>query len=117
MLLLSVSFILGRVLFSMKYMFEEQSLSITIFEANDLPSADEDTGTSDPYIRVMLLPDTKRRFETLVRKIIFIACKTKSSAVAGNVTFCHIFYSYYTQYNESSFLRHKRKAKLSHLYF
>eukprot|EP00112_Aurelia_sp_Birch-Aquarium-sp1_P010756 Seg229.5 transcript_id=Seg229.5/GoldUCD/mRNA.D3Y31 product="Synaptotagmin 1" pseudo=true protein_id=Seg229.5/GoldUCD/D3Y31 len=58
--------VLGRVLFSMKYLFEEQSLSITIFEANDLPSADEDTGTSDPYIRVMLLPDTKRRFETLV---------------------------------------------------
>ena len=84
----------------MKYMFEEQSLSITIFEANDLPSADEDTGTSDPYIRVMLLPDTKRRFETLVRKIIFIACKFKLRAVAGIVTFCHIFYSYST--NESS---------------
>jgi len=57
--------VLGSVKFSMVYDFQEQNLSITIFEANDLPSADED-GASDPYIRVMLLPDTKRRFETVV---------------------------------------------------
>ena len=55
----------GRVKFSMIYQFQEQNLTITIFEANDLPSADED-GASDPYIRVMLLPDTKRRYETVV---------------------------------------------------
>ena len=49
----------------MVYDFKEQNLSITIFEATDLPAADEG-GESDPYIRVMLLPDTKRRFETSV---------------------------------------------------
>ena len=49
----------------MVYDFQEQNLTISIFEANDLPSADEE-GASDPYIRVMLLPDTKRRFETVV---------------------------------------------------
>ncbi|XP_065051858.1 synaptotagmin-2-like isoform X2 [Rhopilema esculentum] len=57
--------VLGRVKFSMVYDFKEQNLSITIFEATDLPAADEG-GESDPYIRVMLLPDTKRRFETSV---------------------------------------------------
>ena len=51
----------------MKYDFDEQSLIVTIFEAQDLPSADEG-GASDPYIRVMLLPDTKKRYETLVRE-------------------------------------------------
>ena len=64
-LLMHFLFMLGSVKFSMVYDFQEQNLSITIFEANDLPSADED-GASDPYIRVMLLPDTKRRFETVV---------------------------------------------------
>eukprot|EP00794_Sanderia_malayensis_P012747 gene12747-14053_t len=57
--------VLGRVNFGMQYNEIEQSLTVTIFEATDLPSADEE-GASDPYIRVMLLPDTKRRFETMV---------------------------------------------------
>ena len=56
---------LGKVKFSMRYDFKDQNLHVTIFEARDLAAADE-AGTSDPYIRVMLLPDTKRRFETLV---------------------------------------------------
>ncbi|XP_057292798.1 synaptotagmin 1-like [Hydractinia symbiolongicarpus] len=56
---------LGRVRFGLEYDVDAESLSVTIYEARDLPSADEG-GASDPYIRVMLLPDTKRRYETIV---------------------------------------------------
>ena len=53
------------VRFSFEYDFDAETLEVTIFEARDLPAADEN-GLADPYIRVMLLPNTKQRFETLV---------------------------------------------------
>ena len=64
----------------MVYDFQEQNLAITIFEANDLPSADEE-GASDPYIRIMLLPDTKRRFETVV--CVLISLKLRVADLFG----------------------------------
>ncbi|KAH9637513.1 hypothetical protein HF086_010924, partial [Spodoptera exigua] len=38
-----------------------------IFEARDLPIKDV-TGSSDPYIKVFLLPDRKKKFQTKVHR-------------------------------------------------
>ena len=40
-------------------------MTVGIIEAKDVPAKDL-SGTSDPYVRVLLLPDKKKRFETKV---------------------------------------------------
>lgn len=42
-------------------------LTISILQAADLMSMDSG-GTSDPYVRVLLLPDKKKKFDTKVHK-------------------------------------------------
>ncbi|XP_065667144.1 synaptotagmin-1 [Hydra vulgaris] len=59
------SIVPGKVRFSLEYDEEAEVLKVTIIEAQNLPAADEG-GASDPYIRVMLKPDTRRRYETIV---------------------------------------------------
>jgi len=39
----------------------------TVFQAKDLPAMDL-SGTSDPYVRVTLLPDKKHRLDTKVKR-------------------------------------------------
>jgi len=38
-----------------------------VFQAKDLPAMDL-SGTSDPYVRVKLLPDKKHRLDTKVKR-------------------------------------------------
>ena len=56
---------LGRIHFTLDYSFNENSLTVGVIEAQDVPAKDF-SGTSDPYARVMLLPDKKKKFETKV---------------------------------------------------
>lgn len=42
-------------------------LTVGILQAADLMSMDSG-GTSDPYVRVLLLPDKKKKFDTKVHK-------------------------------------------------
>jgi len=42
-------------------------LSVNIIEATDLPGMDM-SGTSDPYVKVYLLPEKKPKFETRVHR-------------------------------------------------
>ena len=56
---------LGRVHYKVKYNIDLKVLSVTVIECKDLPPADVN-GASDPYVRIMVLPDTKKHFETLV---------------------------------------------------
>ena len=58
----------GRVRFTLDYSFNENSLAVGIVEAQDVPAKDF-SGTSDPYARVMLLPDRKKKFDTKVSRI------------------------------------------------
>ena len=52
--------------YKLNYDFDTDILSVAIIECKDLPSADEG-GASDPYVRIMVLPDTKKRhYETIV---------------------------------------------------
>ena len=58
----------GRVHFTLDYSFNNNTLTVGVVEAQDVPAKDF-SGTSDPYARVMLLPDRKKKFDTRVSMI------------------------------------------------
>ncbi|CAG2069473.1 unnamed protein product, partial [Timema podura] len=58
---------LGRLQYKLEYDFNSNSLSVTVIQAEDLPALDMG-GTSDPYVKVYLLPDKKKKFETKVHR-------------------------------------------------
>lgn len=73
----------------MEYDFQGNTLSVTVIQAEDLPALDMG-GTSDPYVKVYLLPDKKKKFETKVHR--------KTLNPVFNETFqfkVHIFIYYY----------------------
>ena len=51
----------------LEYDFNQNSLSVTVIQAEELPAL-EIGGTSDPYVKVYLLPDKKKKFETKVHR-------------------------------------------------
>ncbi|XP_049878717.1 synaptotagmin-10-like isoform X2 [Pectinophora gossypiella] len=57
----------GKLHFALKYDHEVEALVVKIFEARDLPVKDV-SGSSDPYIKVFLLPDRKKKFQTKVHR-------------------------------------------------
>ncbi|KAF8571214.1 hypothetical protein P879_00607 [Paragonimus westermani] len=60
----------GKLHFSLDYDFQKGELTVGVLEAVDLPAMDM-CGTSDPYVKLYLLPNKKRKFETKVhRKIL-----------------------------------------------
>ena len=58
---------LGRIQFSVIYDFQDQTLTLRIIRAVSLPAKDI-SGTSDPYVKIMLLPDKKRKLTTNVKR-------------------------------------------------
>ncbi|XP_040049641.2 synaptotagmin-6 [Gasterosteus aculeatus] len=56
----------GRINISLKYDYENEALIVNILKAADLPAKDL-CGTSDPYVKVYLLPDRKK-FQTRVHR-------------------------------------------------
>ncbi|CAG0898330.1 unnamed protein product [Darwinula stevensoni] len=58
---------LGRLQYRLEYDFNQNTLSVTVMQAEDLPALDMG-GTSDPYVKVYLLPDKKKKFETKVHR-------------------------------------------------
>ncbi|XP_062861893.1 synaptotagmin-10 [Trichomycterus rosablanca] len=57
----------GKLSFGLSYDYEEQALVVHILKALDLPAKDF-TGTSDPYVKMYLLPDRKKKFQTRVHR-------------------------------------------------
>ncbi|XP_070784862.1 synaptotagmin-10 isoform X2 [Enoplosus armatus] len=57
----------GKLSFSLCYDYEEQALVVRILKALDLPAKDF-TGTSDPYVKIYLLPERKKKFQTRVHR-------------------------------------------------
>ncbi|KAK7108304.1 synaptotagmin-1 isoform X2 [Littorina saxatilis] len=58
---------LGKLQFSLDYDFQKGELSVTVIQAADLPGMDM-SGTSDPYVKVYLAPDKKKKYETKVHR-------------------------------------------------
>ena len=57
----------GTLTFAMQYTPSESEFRVRVLKANNLPPKDV-TGTSDPYVKVQLLPDTKTKHQTRVMK-------------------------------------------------
>ncbi|XP_060882837.1 synaptotagmin Va isoform X2 [Labrus mixtus] len=58
---------LGKLEYSLDYSFTDNQLIVGIIQAQDLPAMDIG-GTSDPYVKVYMLPDKKKKFETKVQR-------------------------------------------------
>ncbi|XP_013361951.1 PREDICTED: synaptotagmin-7 isoform X2 [Chinchilla lanigera] len=58
---------LGRIQFSVGYDFQESTLTVKILKAQELPAKDF-SGTSDPFVKIYLLPDKKHKLETKVKR-------------------------------------------------
>ncbi|XP_025833213.1 synaptotagmin-10-like [Agrilus planipennis] len=57
----------GKLHFALRYDKEVEGLVVKVLEARDLPIKDV-SGSSDPYIKVYLLPDRKRKYQTKVHR-------------------------------------------------
>uniref|UniRef100_A0A667HKM6 Synaptotagmin 10 n=1 Tax=Lynx canadensis TaxID=61383 RepID=A0A667HKM6_LYNCA len=57
----------GKLNFTLQYDYENELLIVKIIKALDLPAKDF-TGTSDPYVKMYLLPDRKKKFQTRVHR-------------------------------------------------
>lgn len=71
---------LGRLSYKLEYDFNQSNLNVTVNQAEELPALDMG-GTSDPYVKVYLLPDKKKKFETKVHR------KTLNPVFNENFTF------------------------------
>nr|WDE41106.1 synaptotagmin [Phoronopsis harmeri] len=58
---------LGKLQFKLDYDFQKGELAVTVIQAADLPGMDM-SGTSDPYVKVYIMPDKKKKFETKVHR-------------------------------------------------
>ncbi|CAN0360366.1 unnamed protein product [Lampetra planeri] len=57
---------LGALCFSVEYNFARKALVVTIQGARGLPAMDGQTGSSDPYIKMTILPEKKHKVKTRV---------------------------------------------------
>ncbi|XP_033888500.1 synaptotagmin-10-like isoform X2 [Acipenser ruthenus] len=57
----------GKLNFTLQYDYENEMLVVKIIKALELPAKDF-TGTSDPYVKIYLLPDRKKKFQTRVHR-------------------------------------------------
>ncbi|XP_068605727.1 synaptotagmin Va [Brachionichthys hirsutus] len=58
---------LGRLEYTLDYNFTENQLIVGILQAQDLAAMDMG-GTSDPYVKVYVLPDKKKKYETKIQR-------------------------------------------------
>ena len=58
---------LGKFEFTLDYDFQKQELTVGVLQAQELPAMDMG-GTSDPYVKVYIMPDKKKKFETKVHR-------------------------------------------------
>lgn len=78
---------LGVVSLTVDYNFPKKALVVTIVGARGLPAMDEQAGSSDPYIKMTILPDKKHRVKTRVLR------KTLDPLFDETFTFYGVAYS------------------------
>lgn len=62
-----IDYHLGKIHVALSYDFQSLTLTLKILQAQQLPAKDF-TGTSDPYVKILLLPDKKHKLLTKVKK-------------------------------------------------
>lgn len=58
---------MGKLEYTVDYDFAKQELTVGVLQGSELPAMDMG-GTSDPYVKVYILPDKKKKFETKVHR-------------------------------------------------
>jgi len=58
----------GRIKYRLEYDFTLQELKVTILECAELQPTDWSTGSTDPFVKLYLLPDKKPKYETKVHR-------------------------------------------------
>ena len=59
----------GRIEFTLKYDSVESTLTLKVIRAVELPAKDFISGTSDPYVKIMLLPDKRSKMSTSIKRL------------------------------------------------
>lgn len=57
---------LGRLFFTVRYSFEKTALIVTINKCSNLPAKDSTNKSSDPYVKLQLLPEKQHKVKTRV---------------------------------------------------
>merc|ERR1712012_276281 len=57
---------LGRLFFTVKYSFEKTALIVTVNRCENLPAKDSTAKSSDPYVKLQLLPEKQHKVKTRV---------------------------------------------------
>ena len=57
---------LGKLYFTIKYSFEKTALIVTVNKCNNPPAKDSSANTSDPYVKLQLLPEKQHKVKTRV---------------------------------------------------
>jgi len=57
---------LGKLFFTIKYSFEKTALIVTVNKCSNLPAKDSANNTSDPYVKLQLLPEKQHKVKTRV---------------------------------------------------
>ena len=57
----------GTLFFTLQYLHQEETLVVNLLRAENLPAKDF-SGTSDPYVKIHLLPDRKFKHQTKVHR-------------------------------------------------
>uniref|UniRef100_A0A671ELH2 Synaptotagmin 4 n=1 Tax=Rhinolophus ferrumequinum TaxID=59479 RepID=A0A671ELH2_RHIFE len=89
---------LGTLFFSLEYNFEKKAFVVNIKEARGLPAMDEQSMTSDPYIKMTILPEKKHKVKTRVLR------KTLDPAFDETFTFYGIPYTQIQEFSRDDII-------------
>ncbi|KAG7172836.1 Synaptotagmin-4-like [Homarus americanus] len=78
---------LGKLHFKLRYNFDKSALVVTIVKCTDLPAKDPALTSSDPYVKLQLLPEKQHKVKTRVLR------KTLNPVYDEDFTFYGINYS------------------------
>ncbi|KAL0270726.1 UNVERIFIED_CONTAM: hypothetical protein PYX00_008032 [Menopon gallinae] len=72
---------LGQIVFKLRYKNDKNALIVSVVKCKDLPAKDSNTSSSDPYVKLQLLPDKQHKVKTRVLR------KTRNPVYDEDFTF------------------------------
>ncbi|KAL1506172.1 hypothetical protein ABEB36_005582 [Hypothenemus hampei] len=78
---------LGQLIFKLRYKHDKNALIVSVVRCKDLPAKDPNTGSSDPYVKLQLLPDKQHKVKTRVLR------KTRNPVYDEDFTFYGISFN------------------------